>query len=148
MLQHCHPLKGYLPLLNSTIPQRHGTSFCGILLSHKDTVSVPVVLYCQTKTRHLSLWCSTVTQRHGICSCGALLSHKDTVSVSGVLNCHTKTRFQCLRCSAVAQRHGSSPCPCDALLPHEGTRRRKSCPHGTLSPIAPIPVPWGTILVR
>ena len=50
-------------------------------MSHKDTVSVSVVLYCHTKTPYLSLGSSAVTQRHGTSACGALLWHKETVPV-------------------------------------------------------------------
>ena len=77
----------------SIVIQRHGTCPCGVLLSYKDTVPVPVVLYYQ-----------------GICPCGTLLSHKDTVSVPVVLYCHTKTRYLSLRCFTVIQSHDTYPC--------------------------------------
>ena len=54
------------------LSHRHGTCPCSVLLSHKDTVLVPGVLHCHTKTRYLSLRCSTVTQRHDASPCGVL----------------------------------------------------------------------------
>ena len=146
---YCQTTTLYKPLWCSTVIQRHDTSPSDALLSHKDTLPVPVVLfyhtdtvpvpvvfYCHIKIRCQSLWCSTVTQRHGTvlktrcqflrCSTShkdtvpvPAILHKDTVSVPAVFYCHTKTRYLSLLCSTVIQRQGT--CPCSALLSPKDT---------------------------
>ena len=103
VILYCNPETWCLSLWFSTVTHSHGTLLycltktrhgncrpCGVLLSHKDTVSVPAVFY--VTQRHGASPCDII-QRHGASPCGDLLSYKDTVPVPVVLYCHTKTRY-------------------------------------------------------